>query len=34
MTPFYHESKTNHNFDYNATTMFARIHNKRLKQIL
>ena len=30
---FLHISKTDHNFDCNAATMLAHIHNKRLRQI-
>ena len=30
---FSHISKTDHNFDFNAATMFAHIHNKRMRQI-
>ena len=26
-------SKTDHNFDFNAATMLAYIHNKRLRRI-
>ena len=29
-----HVSKTDHNFDFNAATMLACIHNKRSRQIL
>ena len=28
-----HISESNHNFDFNAATMLAYIHNKRLRQI-
>ena len=30
---FLHISKTDHNFDFNAATMFVHIHNRRLRQI-
>ena len=29
---FQHIYKTDHNFDFNATTMLAHIHNKRLRK--
>ena len=32
-TCFFHISKTNHNFNFHAAKMLARIHNKRLRQI-